>query len=335
MIIKTPVTTNYFSAPNHIAQDNTLSDRAARIITYAASLPTNWRIIPKQLMKYFGWGRDSTYRALHELCAKGYAVLKRGKQFAEWIIYTSPQIPETTKATSGAACKNPDFKNPYQTDTLQSNKDLQNNEITTTAPVNQVQELAIKAPATPIVVVQDGSIYEKEPHQTHTDHPDSGLKQREVVAGFALNQSNCPNVAGNADGIGIDSIPGIDKRHQKVARQALERLTPEQAQAVVTAFTLQASKTTITNKVGYLISLTKAAIDGSFSPVSGSGAALVQSLDDRLRLERQRQKEAQNRGKMTVEEHAAWLAETFGAKPVDAGKASGRGVGLRSMLGWV
>lgn len=309
MIIKTPVTTNYFSAPNHIAQDNTLSDRAARILTYAASLPANWRIIPKQLMKYFNWGRDSTYKALRELCVKGYAILKRGKQFAEWIIYTTPQAPEILQATSGAAPKNPDFKNSSQTDALQSNKDLQKTEITTTAFGTVQITDASPAPATPIVVVENDLIDQqatttRDPLPTPTKAVDDAQQ----------------------------AIAGIESKHQITARRALSRLTEEQAQMVLVAFSLQCSKTTIANKTGYLIALVQSALNGSFSPVAAPQAAPAMTAGERIARERQRQQEAAERGAMSNTEYFEWLRKNFGAKAETIAKPTGGRVGLRRAL---
>jgi len=102
----------------------------------------------------------------------------------------------------------------------------------------------------------------------------------------------------------------------------------------VTALTLAISKGTVSNPIGYLLQLVKASKDGSFSPVQARSGAPVLTLAERIAKEQQRQEEQQRRGAMTSEQHARWLAENFGAKTVDAGKASGRGVGLRSMLGW-
>ena len=129
------------------------------------------------------------------------------------------------------------------------------------------------------------------------------------------------------------AVPHIPPQHQLPAKRSLSQLPPEQAQAVLVAFTLAISKGGIKSPIGYLMQLVKAAIDGTFSPVGVAGGAPVQSLDDRLAKERARQEEQQKRGAMTVDQHAEWLATNFGSKPAE-GKAGGRKVGLKDALGW-
>ena len=131
-----------------------------------------------------------------------------------------------------------------------------------------------------------------------------------------------------------EPIPGIAQDQQKAARKVLAQLTPEQTSLILNAFTLALSKHKVSSKIGYLVGLVKAMKDGTFTEAGAAGGAPAQSLDDRLRLERQRQHEAQERGKMSNEQHAAWLAETFGQKPTDSPAKSGGRIRLKSMLGW-
>lgn len=301
MIIKTPVTTNYFSAPNHVAQDRTLSDRAARILVYAASLPKDWRIIPAQLMKYFGWGRDSTYKALHELCVKGYAVLTRGKQWAEWIIYTTPQTPESLKATPDAAPKNPGFKNPCQTDALQKTEGLQTTEVTTTPAMLVESSVDQKHD----VVVCGGITSDTPVEPVETDKTsDSGSNPATPTTIHVDLKSRSDQ----------DPVPHIPDAQQGVARKALQPLTAADAANVLVALSLAMAKGTVSNPTGYLISLVKAMKSGSFSPVEARSGAPAITAAERIAKEQQRQAEQQQRGKLTNQQYFEWLNREYGSK---------------------
>jgi len=306
-IFKQSQTTHFYQGINAIAQDGSLSDRAARVLQYAISLPEDWRIIPRQLMKHFGWGRDATYAALKELRKRGYAVLVRCRRAATWYIFNTPQTPETLatftasnqpEPTPDAAPKNPDFKNSTNSDALQNTDEEEKTKKPTTPPPDR--ELSVSAneqgkTAVDVVVSRDSD----EDHHVR-----------------------------------VSDVPGIEVKYQQTARKALSALSKAEADAVVTALTLALSKGTVSNPIGYLLQLIKASKNGTFSPVQAAGAAPVLTLAERLRQEQERYEEAQRRGSMTSAEHAEWLQRTYGGKTVDGGNAGGRKVGLRSMLGW-
>lgn len=96
---------------------------------------------------------------------------------------------------------------------------------------------------------------------------------------------------------------------------------------------LALSKHKVSSKIGYLVGLVKAMKNGTFTATAAAQGTPAITLDERIAKERQRQQEASERGKMTVEEHAAWLVKQFGAKAEEGKRTSGR-VGLRAALGW-
>jgi hypothetical protein len=144
----------------------------------------------------------------------------------------------------------------------------------------------------------------------------------DVVVSFEMSEQSTP-----------DPIPHIAPDQQKAARKVLSELTPEQASLVLSAFTLALSKHKVSSKIGYLVGLVKAMNNGTFTAPEAAQGTPSLSLDERLAKERQRQQEASERGKMTVEEHAAWLVKQFGSKAEEGKKTSGR-IGLRAALGW-
>lgn len=315
-IFKQSQTTHFYQGINAIAQDGSLSDRAARILQYAISLPEDWRIIPRQLMKHFGWGRDVTYKALKELRKRGYAVLVRCRRAATWYVFNTPQTPETLatftasnqpEPTPDAAPKNPDFKNSTNSDALQKTKHSQRTKETTTAiePIQAIEK--------PDVVVIQGNVDQKG-----VAKPDT-LEEHTLTKAIDDTQQ---------------AITGIPDKHQPTARQALRTLTKEEADAVVTALTLALSKGSVQNPIGYLLQLVKASKNGTFSPVEAAGGAPVITLAERIRREQERHHEAQNRGKMTNEQYTEWLQRTYGGKAEASTKPAKR-VGLRQSLGWI
>lgn len=128
-------------------------------------------------------------------------------------------------------------------------------------------------------------------------------------------------------------IPGIAQDQQKAARKVLAQLTPEQQNLVLAAFTLALSKHKVSSRIGYLVGLVKAMKDGTFTEVGAAGGAPAMTAGERIAKEKTKQEEAQARGRMTNAEYAAWLQQTFDAKPSDAMKPA-KNVGLRLALGW-
>lgn len=177
----------------------------------------------------------------------------------------------------------------------------------TTTSVEPVQVVdASMVTAKPDVVVERDLIDEKETPQTKTTaNADTGPGQ--PIDGIVLNRSDCQNDHGC-----IGSVPGIDTRHQKVARKALERLTKEEADSVVTALTLALSKGTVSNPVGYLLQLVKASKAGTFSHVQATGAAPAPTLEARIAKEREKEREAATRGKMSNAEWFRMMNAKFG-----------------------
>lgn len=285
------------------------------VLLYLIDKPDDWKLIVKAIANTLGLTVYAVRKALRWLVDHGYATYKRLADGSTiWQIFEQPKQAAIPVFTPRVEIPHVEIQHDIHIN--QTALILQN----TTTPPALIEPLADQKPN---VVVQR-SIDETELHQAHTNHSDNRLRQRETTA---LNRRDCLDVASNTDGIGIDTttviakdtdgigidaIPSIDNRHQQVARKALAKLTVEQAQAVLTVFTLAASKGSISNKIGYLIGLTKAALNGTFSPVQPHTAPPALTAAQRLAKERQREHEAQARGRMTNQEHAEWLQRTYG-----------------------
>ena len=66
---------------NELLNDPILSAEALGVLVYLLSKPANWRVMPAELAKRFGCGRDRVYKILNALADAGYA--RRGQDRAE------------------------------------------------------------------------------------------------------------------------------------------------------------------------------------------------------------------------------------------------------------
>ncbi len=278
LINRTSHTVNFTVTPNYIAQDAALSLRAHRILTYLLSMPKDWRVIPRQLMKYFGMGRDSVYKALKELRQRGYAVLIRSRRTSTWRIYDSPQsidseaVPHAeivTKPATDAACKNPDFKNSTNQHALQSKQSLPNTEINNYEPaIKQVQQ--------------------------------------DVVVSNAGTEDRPP----------IELPPTLKGSQTKVITKLLSNVTPEQAAMVLMIFNTAQKAGKVANPIGYLHALVKASQNGTLTAPENAQQAKPITAGERIAKEKKLREEAQNKAKVDNERHFARLRAMFGSDGV-------------------
>ena len=63
LIIRSALTENYTVIPNALLNDTEISGECLAMMVYLLSKPSDWQLSVKNLMKRFGWGRDSEERA--------------------------------------------------------------------------------------------------------------------------------------------------------------------------------------------------------------------------------------------------------------------------------
>lgn len=251
---------------------------AKNVLLYLIDKPLDWKLIVKNIANTLDLSVYAVRKALRWLLDNGYA---RYKRFTDgrtvWEIFEQPNQAATQVMTPRVEIPHVEIEHVlHKTQTLPITQK-------TTTPIEQAQAQQEQLPVEkPSVVVHCNEMADNHPISTPTQT--------------------------------IDDVPHIAPQHQPAAKRALSRLTQEQAQAVLTAFTFQASKSNISNKVGYLIGLVKASKDGTFSPVQLTQSPATLSLYERIVKEQKSQQEAQKRGRMTNEEHADWLERTYGVK---------------------
>ena len=310
-IIRTTYTSNFSQISNALIE-SAIPAKPQKVLLYLLSKPTNWQIRFSDIKHRLGMSTYAVRQALKWLLDNGYAVFDRLKSgHTIWRIFDQAQAADTPQTRLVEPhVEIPRVENQHVLVTLRESETL----IETTTAVGPVQVADASLPIeSPIVVVVEKDLIDQQATTKRQPIPTPTSEPTDTI---------------------VSDVLGIDPQHQAAAKRALSRLTEEQAQMVLVAFSLQCSKSNIGNRIAYLISLTKAAIDGTFSPVGAAGGAPAITLDERLRLERQRQHEAQRRGAMNSEQHAKWLADNFGTKTPDSPAKSGGRIGLRSMLGW-
>lgn len=280
-IFRSSYTTNYTVFGNELTQNSQLSPRAYRILTYLLSLPSEWKLRVKHLMRHFGFGRDSTYKALLELRKLGYVILKRSRRSSSWLVYdqpqtdnsdTSPHVEIVSETTTEAASKNPDFKNPtFQDDIKSTNtsfkKNKENNN--TSDPLYEQKE-----PVAPIVVVNS--------EEEKTVDPIIVVE----VEKLAVQQIIKPTLI-----------------------KTLATLTLIEAKAVLMILARAIPLGKVQNPVGYTIELSKRAKNGTLNPVTTNEPL---TLSERLAQQEKRRKEDAERGKMDNQQWMAWIKTQYG-----------------------
>lgn len=95
----------YTTFTNELLNDPDLTAEALGVLVYLLSKPANWRVMPAELAKRFGCGRDRVYKILANLLEAGYA--RRGQardqtgSFASYNYIISANrspLPENTEA---------------------------------------------------------------------------------------------------------------------------------------------------------------------------------------------------------------------------------------------
>jgi hypothetical protein len=132
-VFKKRRTENFTTIHNHSLKNNNLSWKAKGILAYIMSLPEDWEIHTKELMKHASDGRDSLMSGIKELREHGYIEYKKykdddtGKFIHNYDVYDEPQTgnPEVENPTM----ENPTLENPsvkQRTNELRTNKQITN-----------------------------------------------------------------------------------------------------------------------------------------------------------------------------------------------------------------
>jgi len=70
---------NFTPISNALVNDEDLSAETLGVLVYLVTKPANWNVMPSQLAKRFGCGRDRMYRIINELIAAGYVRREQGR----------------------------------------------------------------------------------------------------------------------------------------------------------------------------------------------------------------------------------------------------------------
>ncbi|WP_120953242.1 helix-turn-helix domain-containing protein [Helicobacter sp. L8] len=117
MIIKFAPTHNFSAIPNELMHDPSLSLMAKAIACYLCSLPTTWQVNIFCMAKALKLNRDTIYKYLTELKAKGWLIIKSYRTqkglFSAQKDYIL-QIPNTPKTPDGGENQAPNTPKPPQ-----------------------------------------------------------------------------------------------------------------------------------------------------------------------------------------------------------------------------
>lgn len=292
MIYRQSHQVNFSVRSNALLQDNSLSDSAYRLLNHLLSLPPDWTIYPKQLMKYFSWSRDKTYKALKELRDRGYAVLIRCRRSSIWKIYESPLMGQSDESpcveiaeepSNVEASKIPYSKNSYSATTIQNNNlSVTKEKITTTAAtLCESTQPAEK----PLVVVSPEEIEPKP------------VIEAPAIAPELIHE--------------VELVP-VTKGAKPALLKTLAALTLSEAKMVLQILTRAMVLGTVQNPVGYAVQLVKASKNGTLTPLE---AKQQPTLSERIANEKKSREEALKRGAMDNQQWADWFERNFGVKP--------------------
>lgn len=313
MIYRTAHQNNFSVRSNALLQDNTLSDPAYRLINHLLSLPPDWTIYPKQLMKHFGWSKDRTYKALKELRERGYAVLIRCRRSSIWKIYETPLVGQSDatpcaeivdEPSNIETSKIPSIKNSCCADTLQSNNSFSTkNEITTTAAVTEDHSQPGEAVA--VVVPFENEKLDDPIQKTEI----SSFKTPEPTPAVLPECDN--SIPDNRLTDEVERLP-IKQSQRKAAVNVLSGLTADQVMAILAVFSSALTKQKIGNPVGYLVGLKKAVLNDTLT-----AATAHQSLTsaDRIAKEKKRREDDLQRHKVSND---AWAQSMIAKLGLDA-----------------
>jgi hypothetical protein len=106
-----------------------------------------------------------------------------------------------------------------------------------------------------------------------------------------------------------ETIPGLAPAHQSIAQNALHGLSAEQITSVLAVFAHALAKQTLTNPVGYFIQLTKAAQNGTLTPVN---TPYQETAAERIAKQKKRAQQEAQRGKISYEEWVKRMKQQFG-----------------------
>ena len=69
----------YTTFVNELLNDADLGAEALGMLVYLLSKPANWKVMPSELAKRFGCGKDKIYRIINDLVTAGYARRTQGR----------------------------------------------------------------------------------------------------------------------------------------------------------------------------------------------------------------------------------------------------------------
>ena len=319
-IHRTAHQTNFSVRSNVLLQDNTLSNEAYRLINHLLSLPPDWTIYPKQIMRYFQWSKDRVYKALKELRTRGYATLKRCRRSSIWTIYETPLTGQTDatpcaeivdEPNDNAPSKIPSIKNSYHADTLQSNKiSLTKKEKNTTTAVEPAPES--RGPKKESVVVSleeiNPTVVNHAIQQKTLEALPVGAPQPTTTVLPVCNSAISDNRANPEIIEAVERLP-VTATVKPSLVKTLAALTLVEAKMVLMILTRAISLGTVKNPVGYTVQLVRAAQNGTLSPVV---AQQQETIAQRIAREEKARQEEAKRGVMSNDEWARGMIDKLG-----------------------
>lgn len=309
-IFNTVPATNYGKFDADIYNNEIISGNAKAALLYLLDKPKGWRLRITDLKRKLKVGTNKAYKVLAELRAYGYAVMVRRQKKVEWFFYAQPQTvppadtpqPPATRAESQSV----NFQRVETGDDLDITQTPFITQKTTTPPTATLA-IGLSTPAKADVVVSfDNDVQQPLPAPiTQPEHtnaldaivgPSSGITAPATESPATLPTDTATNVA-------IADVAGIPAQHQRIVKKAMAPLSRKQVLTLMAIFGQALAEKEIKNPTGYFLQLVKAAVAGTLSAVE---APHRPTIDELIRLERQRDKEARERSRVDT---AAYLAE--------------------------
>jgi hypothetical protein len=272
MIYRETHQVNYTVYSNALINSKLPSD-AKNVLTWLLSKPKNWKLIKVVIAEALGISKHAVQQSITILKNLGYLCFFRHKDGSgHWDVYETPRPTYQAQTRVVKPSSNPPTK-ATQTE-LQSNESNQIKKTTTPEPLpDQIEEQ--------IVVV----LFENE--QPAIISPD-------------------PIIVAE-----VERLPLVQKE-KKIAARTLSNLSLDECKAILAVYSAALVRGGISNKIGYLIGLVRAAQRGTLTTPASNQPI---SLDERLKLQEQRRREEAERGRMDNATWAKWFESRTGVKP--------------------
>lgn len=270
-IYRTTHNDNFTVYSNALVNSKLPSD-CKNVLYHLLSKPKNWKLVKASIANALGLSKYAVQQAVIKLRKLGYLVFTRLKTgYGRWDVYEIPRSPNEAQTR----VVKPSTALPMK----ETPSDLQNND------PNKIK-----------------NNYEPEPIPIP-------IEPENVVASIEIEQQPAPIAKTELVTI-VDHLP-LQDHEKRAATKTLANLSMTEIKAILAVFsralTLPGSE--IKNRIGYLVGLKKASLNGTLSPIEAQQAP---PLHDRIALEKKRQQAENERIKQyTPQSFEQWQDMMF------------------------